>query len=622
MEKNLAIFLILPFLGFLLGTLISGNNEKLLFRVTITALVLHFLAFIGFTAYWITNGFEPVSYDFVEIYKSGDFRFDVSLYFDRISAVYMSVGVSLTLLVSIFSRYYLHRDPGYKRFFNTLMLFFMGLNFIVFSGNFETIFIGWEIMGITSFLLIAFYRDRFLPVKNALKVVSVFRLGDICLLLAIWLSHNLFEKNISFAELNDLPLLTEHISRHGGMAILISLLFFMSAAVKSAQFPFSSWLPRAMEGPTTSSAIFYGSLSVHLGIFLLLRTYPFWGENDLLKAILIVIGLVTVLIGTAISNVQSTVKTQIAYGSVVQIGIMFVEVGLGFHTLALIHFAGNAFLRTYQLLVSPSVLGYMIHDQFFKYEKVARKEYGPLMKRIISTIYILSIKEWNLDFFQFRYLWTPFKWLGRRFDFIVSRWTLGIIGLIYLGGILVYNLENRIQPEVYHGLTLLFSFIGMMLVLKAFTARGDARKAWVIIFASQLFMALGITMYEHVDMVQVMIFLSGAVICAVLGFYILSKVRTVENNIDLNGFHGHSYEHPIYSVLFLISALGLVGFPFTPTFLGIDLMFSHLKPDHLSITIFMSVSFVFIELAALRIYARLFLGQHVKKYHEIAYKSS
>lgn len=138
-------------------------------------------------------------------------------------------------------------------------------------------------------------------------------------------------------------LVQAQLEDHHTLGILISIMLLIAAAAKSAQLPFSSWLPRAMEGPTTSSAIFYGSLSVHIGVFVLLRTYPFWENIAIIKIGVVLIGLFTSIIATSIALVQSSVKTQIAYSSIAQIGIMFIEVALGFHNLALLHFAGNAF---------------------------------------------------------------------------------------------------------------------------------------------------------------------------------------------------------------------------------------------------------------------------------------
>jgi NADH:ubiquinone oxidoreductase subunit 5 (subunit L)/multisubunit Na+/H+ antiporter MnhA subunit len=150
----------------------------------------------------------------------------------------------------------MHRDQGYKRFFNTILLFAAGYNFIILSGNFETLFIGWEIKGLCSFLLIAFYRNRYLPVKNALKTVSNYRISDVSLMLAMWMMHHLTHQNISFTQLGEAKDIAVQTG-HTGMALFIVCMIILAATVKSAQFPFTTWLPRAMEGPTSSSAIFY-----------------------------------------------------------------------------------------------------------------------------------------------------------------------------------------------------------------------------------------------------------------------------------------------------------------------------------------------------------------------------
>src|SRR6185436_13229254 len=213
------------------------------------------------------------------LFESPGYEFFIDFNFDKITAVYLWVGSFLTFLVTIYSRYYLHREIGYKRFFNSILFFYLGYNLVIFSGNLETLFIGWEILGISSFLLIAFYRDRYLPVKNAMKVFSIYRVGDVGLILTMWMSHHLFHENITFLKLTNYELVHEHLATHTWIGVFISVMILITAAAKSAQLPFSSWLPRAMEGPTPSSAIFYGSLAVHLGVFLLMRTYPFWEQQ-------------------------------------------------------------------------------------------------------------------------------------------------------------------------------------------------------------------------------------------------------------------------------------------------------------------------------------------------------
>ena len=151
----------------------------------------------------------------------------------------------------------------------------------------------------------------------------------------MWASHHLWHENISFMKLNNFELVHNHLLEHSIIGFFISIMILVAAAAKSAQLPFSSWLPRAMEGPTPSSAIFYGSLSVHLGVFLLLRTFSFWEHQISVRILIGILGLTTSIIASLIARVQSSIKSQIAYSSIAQIGIIFIEVALGWEDLAL-----------------------------------------------------------------------------------------------------------------------------------------------------------------------------------------------------------------------------------------------------------------------------------------------
>lgn len=623
MEQLLQFFILIPFVGFVASLFVQGKQEKVISGIAIATVAIHFTVLIAFVGYWMFQHSPVLNIKHFTFYKEDTIEIFISLYFDKLTAVFAIVGGSITFLVAVFSRFYLHRDSGFKRFFNTLLLFYFAYTVVIFSGNFETLFVGWEFLGITSFLLIVFYRDRYLPVKNGLKTISLYRVGDICLILSLWMSHHLWHENITFYKLNDAELVMSHIEEHNYFAIFIIVMFVIAAAIKSAQIPFSSWLPRAMEGPTTSSAIFYGSLSVHLGVFILLRTYPYWQSMLSIKVLVICIGLVTAITASLIARVQSSVKTQIAYGSIAQIGIMFIEVALGWHILALVHFAGNAFLRTYQLLVSPSVLGYLIHDQFYSYMP---KQFGSgksLIRKVSNSFYLWSIKEWNMDVVQFRFLWMPIKWFGRKLSFIKTRIMFVVLSVIYTGGLLCFIYEEIIPKALDNYLHLLFGFIGMLLVIKAFAVRKSALVAWLLIIASQFFVILSIAfLNDEYEYLEILIYISGLSISAVVGFICLLRLKRVEKRLDLDDFYGHIYEHPGLGFVFLLSCLGFVGLPFTPSFIGIDLMFSHIHKTEYLLILFSSVSFLFIEIAALRLYSRLFLGPHKKGYHPTAYRSS
>src|SRR6266496_4867435 len=399
----LATLVLIPILGFIGCILTPRKREHTIFLIAITAILLELVSFIFFGYVWLNAGASPVSTHIGSSYATHGYTLSLDLYFDRIAAAFLGMATVMTISILIFSRYYMHREQGFKRFYSTIFLFFIGLSLTILADNFEVLFIGWELIGISSILLIAFYRDRFLPARNALKVFSVYRIGDAFLLAAIWYAHQIFEKSVNFSEFSSLA------TQHGDSIAILGLLLLMVAMIKSAQFPFSYWLPRAMEGPTTSSAIFYGALSVHMGLFLLLRTYPLWEGNAGLRIAIAVVGLITAIVASSIARTQSSAKTQIAYASITQIGIMFIEVAAGLQWLVLLHFVSNASLRAYQLLISPSVVSYLIHDQFFHFTPPLQRIKDTFMGRLRATFYILGIKEWNMNTAVSHYLWKPLK---------------------------------------------------------------------------------------------------------------------------------------------------------------------------------------------------------------------
>jgi NADH:ubiquinone oxidoreductase subunit 4 (subunit M) len=159
--------------------------------------------------------------------------------------------------------------------------------------------------------------------------------------------------------------------------------------------------------------------------------------------------------------------------------------------------------------------------------------------------------------------------------------------------------------------------------MHSFASRGDALSTWKIIVSSQLFIALAIALLnEDFEHNHILLYLSGSALSALVGYICLKQIKDIDNDIKLERYHGYIYEKPKVALVFLFACLGLVGLPFTPTFIGIDLLFSHIhKIEVLMITI-VALSFLFIELAVLRIYARIFLGQHKKLDHPVAYRSS
>jgi len=622
MEKVLHFFIFLPLLGFLISLIIPKNKESLLSVTAFSTIGIHLGGLIAFLIWWFINDRPTLNVPELLIYSTGDYQFLIDFYFDKVSAVYLFVGSFLTFMITIYSRYYLHRETGYKRFFNTILFFYAGYTITVISGNFETLFIGWEVLGISSFLLIAFYRDRYLPVKNATKVFSIYRIGDLGILLAMWMSHHLWHENITFLKLNNNILVHEHLESHSLVGIFISIMIMVAAAAKSAQFPFSSWLPRAMEGPTPSSAIFYGSLSVHIGVFLLMRTFPFWDAQTSVRILFAIGGLVTAIVATMIAHVQSTIKSQVAYSSIAQIGIIFIEMAAGFEDLALFHFAGNAFLRTYQLLTSPSMVSYLIREQFYHYKPHVEVVEDHWPRKIRYSLYLLSLKEWNLDRIMYTYIWNPLKTVGKKAILLSNSKVLILYSLLLLFGFWIQQNNAFSSYFIFAFFPFIFGFFALMLVLKAFVERKNVRSVWTFIMMSHFFIALAISFNQKFELNQVLLYLSGGFVSGLIGYGSLMYLKAKEKHLNLNSYNGLGELYPKTSFIFLLSCLGLWGFPITSTFIGLDLIYTHIEQNQVVLASLVSLCFIVDGLSLIRIFSRLFLGTSTKGYREVPLRSS
>jgi NAD(P)H-quinone oxidoreductase subunit 5 len=274
---------------------------------------------------------------------------------DRFSLAFAALSAAISGIVSAFSNRYLHRESGYNRYFVLLAMFVTGMLLVALAGNVEVLFIGWEFVGLSSALLVAFFHARTAPVSNALRVLTVYRISDAAMFTAAVLLRH-------FAGSDSLSLLFGGVTTGSGAALtrtsatVIAMLLIIAVAGKSALLPFSGWLPRAMEGPTPSSAVYYGSLSIHAGCFLLLRAGPLLEQAPAARIAVGVLGAATAIFGGITTRVQSDVKSSLAYASLTQVGIIVVEIAIGWYTIAFIHLAGHACFRLLQFLSAPNVL--------------------------------------------------------------------------------------------------------------------------------------------------------------------------------------------------------------------------------------------------------------------------
>jgi NAD(P)H-quinone oxidoreductase subunit 5 len=333
-------------------------SERAIHRWTFGTVVIALLAAVGVLTGMLVTGTReiPVEVGHWAVIPQEHFHFHVKFLFDWLSVPFVILALVLSGTIGAFTTRYLHREPGYRRFAMCYALFALGIAVTSVAGTIEVLFFGWEFVGLSSALLVGFFHERAAPVKNASRIWCVYRISDAALLIAALALHHLTGEG-------DFDLLIGAGPWPGGVArlaanqaLFIGALLLFAAMGKSGLVPFSGWLPRAMEGPTPSSAVFYGALSVHLGAFLLLRVGPVLELSPVLSGAVVVIGLLTAMTAAASARVQTDIKTSLAYASLTQVGIIVAEIGFGLRVIPLIHIIGHACLRTLQLLRAPSLL--------------------------------------------------------------------------------------------------------------------------------------------------------------------------------------------------------------------------------------------------------------------------
>lgn len=354
----------------------------------------------------------------------GDYVMQPTLVVDALSLIFALFGALLTGLVAAFSSRYMHRESGFSRFYLLLTLLGAGVEIVVLGGSIDVAFFGWELVGISSALLVAFFHDRPGPVRNGLRAFITYRACDVGLLgAAVWLHHS-----VGSAATNpslELDWVGYSVPASVGDATIIGLLLLWAAMGKSAQVPLGGWLPRAMEGPTPSSAIFYGALSIHLGPYLLLRAAPILERSAIATVAVVLIGLTTAVHATFVGRVQTDIKSALAYASMCQVGLIFAEIGLGLYWVAVIHIVGHMTVRTLQILRAPSVLaefhgierslGTMLPRTGGQYERL-------VPARAQTWLYRHALERGYLDSLLRDYLVGGASGLLRRFDQLEKRW--------------------------------------------------------------------------------------------------------------------------------------------------------------------------------------------------------
>ncbi len=348
-----------PLIGFvllaLLGWLQKIPSETWIVHISRSTLVFSFLAAMVLMSQTFVENHVHL-YRWGTWFQSGDHQFVLSFLIDRLSVTMILLTTMLCSLIGHFSITYLHADKGFLRFFLLLQAFAVGMLLLVMAGGVELLFVGWELVGLTSALLIMYFHERSAPVRHGLRAFIIYRFCDVGLLVGMIYLHHFAHTSSFQSHLSPGHWMSGMAHAATGPVTFVALLFTLAAIGKSAQLPVGGWLPRAMEGPTPSSAIFYGGLSVHAGVYLLLRAEPLFENSPWACIVLILVGSFTAIFSTLMGRIQTDIKNSLAYATMTQVGIMFIEIGLHLNGIATIHMVGHACLRTWQLLRSPSVL--------------------------------------------------------------------------------------------------------------------------------------------------------------------------------------------------------------------------------------------------------------------------
>ena len=330
--------------------------------------------------------------------ESGQLEIGISFIATGFNVMLAALFSILLWIVTRFSINYLHREAGFHRFFFILSLFSSAMMLLVLSNNAALTFIGWEIAGLSSYFLISYAYDRPVAAANATRVFVTNRIGD---------AGFIFGIGFSFYHLNtlnwvDLNATAAQLST--STAAILALCFVVAAFAKSVQLPFTPWLSRAMEGPTPSSAVFYGAVMVHAGVFLVILIQPIIEKSQLVMGLLIVVGLATAIYSYIVGLTQTDVKSSLSFAISGQLGLMFLECGLGLWELAIWHLCAHAVVRCYQVLTAPSFMHNVLGNPV---KPVYQKMAG------LRWLYVASLQRFWLDPIADAALVRPVQELGR-----------------------------------------------------------------------------------------------------------------------------------------------------------------------------------------------------------------
>ncbi|MDR3739974.1 MAG: NADH-quinone oxidoreductase subunit L [Terracidiphilus sp.] len=361
MNGSLHLWLIplLPFAGFL----INGTIGRKLPKALVTAVAL--LAPLASLAVVVVAVASNVALPYVETcpvgwINAGTLHIDFSFVLDQLSMVMLLVVTGVGFLIHIYSVGYMAHEDGYWRYFAYLNLFLFFMTVLVLAGNALLMFVGWEGVGLASYLLIGFYFQRKSAADAGKKAFIVNRVGDFGFLIGMFLLLANFG-TLTFSDLS--AQLTANPNLTGGLLTVIALCLLVGATGKSAQLPLYIWLPDAMEGPTPVSALIHAATMVTAGVYMIARTHFIFDRSPLALTVVAIVGAATALFAATIGLVQNDIKRVLAYSTVSQLGYMFLGCGVAAYSAAIFHLMTHAFFKALLFLAAGSVIHGMAGEQ-------------------------------------------------------------------------------------------------------------------------------------------------------------------------------------------------------------------------------------------------------------------
>jgi NADH-quinone oxidoreductase subunit L len=373
---------LLPLAGFLITAVIGRRLGYEAHWIPVGLVVVSWLIAMVVSFAALTGG-EPFGehgygITFLTWIPAGDFVVDVGLFVDNLTACLLIVVTTIGMLVHVYSIGYMGHDRGYWRFFAYLNLFMFSMLLLVLADNFLVLFVAWELVGLCSYLLIGFWKERRSAALAAKKAFIVNRVGDVGFALGIMLIF------VSLGTLN----IREVIDRIGELdqttILIIALLIFAGAMGKSAQFPLHVWLPDAMEGPTPVSALIHAATMVNAGVYLVARTNPIYAHAPSALVVVAAVGIFTSILAASIAMTQTDIKRVLAYSTLSQLGYMFAALGVGAFTAAIFHLMTHGFFKGLLFLGSGSVIHAVDDEQDMR-------KMGGLSRKIVITYVTMFI---------------------------------------------------------------------------------------------------------------------------------------------------------------------------------------------------------------------------------------